>query len=168
MHASRNFFDLPVTNSSPEVEVGIAARAAASRLFRPIASFCVGIRWRRPSINGNPVADAPSPRAPRSSRGCRSLHPPQSRRHGGSGSRDSFIEEFLGAPRLEPEGRRRRFINQRPHNGWCLTMARSTVPQLSRPRRRRAAPQRSGEALSNSVMLWLIVVGLAVVAFYAL
>jgi hypothetical protein len=47
-------------------------------------------------------------------------------------------------------------------------MARSTVPQLSRPRRRRAAPQRSGEALSNSVMLWLIVVGLAVVAFYAL
>jgi multisubunit Na+/H+ antiporter MnhC subunit len=44
-------------------------------------------------------------------------------------------------------------------------MARSTVPQLSRPR---AEPQRSGEALGASVMLWLIVIGLAVVAFYAL
>jgi hypothetical protein len=82
--------------------------------------------------------------------------------------RAGFIEKFLGAPRLEQKGGAGVFLISALTTVWCLTMARSTVPQLSRPRRRRAAPQRSGEALSNSVMLWLIVVGLAVVAFYAL
>jgi hypothetical protein len=79
--------------------------------------------------------------------------------------RAGFIEKFLGARGWNQKGGAAVSLVSALTTVWCLTMARSTVPQLSRPR---AEPQRSGEALGASVMLWLIVIGLAVVAFYAL
>jgi cytochrome bd-type quinol oxidase subunit 2 len=81
--------------------------------------------------------------------------------------RAGFIEKFLGARGWNQKGGAAVSLVSALTTVWCLTMARSTVPQLSQPHRLRAAAQRSGEALGSSVMLWLIVVGLAVVAFYA-